>query len=160
MKKKITPPESIGYNPSLPTLNGIEHDGSELPSLCAPSLLLDWNHTHFTHIGDGYYNSWPSPRREPDEWVCVDRGWHTTSSMLDIEPLLAPSERVNIALTKQCVKRLVELGYSVTLTRSRSVKTTTETVVKVTHQKGQYSPHLRIEKHETNTVTHQSGIWK
>lgn len=151
--------QSKSLVPSVPysgILFGTEHDGSLLSGNCAPSVMADFTSGGFEVIQDEYYNPWPSPRREAHGWKMTRRGIHVTQDIEDIKTMLG-QENCEASITSRCVDRLVELGFSVSLKRTRTVVTTHKTVVGISRSNNGLSE--RIVSDTTQTHVHVSGRW-
>ncbi len=148
----------------LQTLYGLEQSGPVEHGLMATTHYLDWGHGGFEHVGDYYYNWWPTPKRESHAWKNTEPGYHLTTDISDIEILLAkPAEHRSglPVVTDRCRRQLVKLGYEVCLRRSRVVTTCQTLEVDVTFQGHDYStPRFEIVKDSFETTTRGIGKYK
>ncbi len=156
---KKTPPVEPAKR-ILPTLYGAESGGVYLSDLCAPMVGLDFNSGGFECKADSYYNPWPSPIRDKHKWIQFERGIHTTSDLGDIEKLLSEKDaNRRTIIAKRAVDKLVSLGYTVELSRIRTVTTTHRLELTITRCPERYIDIKIIsDKHEINTQ--QNGDWE
>jgi hypothetical protein len=138
-------------------LHGIEHDGRLLPDLCAPSQMLDYTSGGFEFKNDAYYNPWPT-KREGKGWKMIQPGLHVARSDVDVAILLR-QKGCGVIVTEKAVRRLVDLGATITLVRSKTVTTTTTVVIHVTRTDRAYVINERLVENSTKTTSYQSGIW-
>lgn len=141
MKKKAKAENEKAY---LGSLYGIESKNVILSGLCAPQEQLDWIGGTFQHIGDAYYNCWPSGGS--DKWENPKAGVHTTTDIELVKALLSDSGRPVCQITTRCIEELNRLGFAVTVFRHERFSYEVKRETRITHWHNHHTPTESVTK--------------
>ena len=148
--------------PISASVYGLEHDGTLLPSLCAPREMLDYNSGGFEHKGDCYYNCWPFSVRKDHHWKNVEAGIHLTNDIEDVIQLLSRDFKNEyggrVIITDRCLTKLVAIGLRVHLRRHRTTVITQKLVCEILYT--DHMGEMSIIEDSMTTETHGVGKYK